>query len=112
MKEEKEKASKKITMSAPGLLENPTQDRGEDVRWLEGEKEGRVLVLLRRVYGRARRESQDLRKEKPRSKTGSCCLRWSIRSRRGKAVAGAGLPASLPCPERGSLFQHFGLKET
>ena len=65
------------------------------MRWLKGEKEGRVLVLLRMVYGGVRKESQKVRKEKPHLKTGSCCLRWSIRSRRGRAVAGARLP-NLP----------------
>lgn len=38
MKEEKEEASQKRTTRA-WVLENPTQHRGEDVRWLEGEKE-------------------------------------------------------------------------
>lgn len=38
MKEEKEEASRETTTRA-WASRNPTQHRGEDMRWLEGEKE-------------------------------------------------------------------------
>lgn len=40
MKEEKEEAYRKGTVRQPGLLANPTQDRGEEVRRSEERKEG------------------------------------------------------------------------
>lgn len=40
MKEEKEEVDRKGTVREPGLLANPTQDRGEEVRRSEEGKEG------------------------------------------------------------------------
>lgn len=53
------------------------------------------------------------KKGKAPFKTGlfSCCLRWSITSRKGEAVTEAPRCPARP-PQEDSCSQHFGLKET
>lgn len=48
------------------------------------------------LYGKIKRKPR--RKEKPRLKTGSCCLRWSITSRKREAVMEA--PTALLGPHK------------
>lgn len=51
------------------------------------------------------------KKGKAPFKTGSCCLRWSITSKKGEAVTEAPRCPARP-PQEDSCSQHFGLKET
>lgn len=109
-KRNKEARRKRTTSTCASRKPNTVQRWGHEVAW--GRERGRFLVLLRMVYGRRRRESQEVRKEKPRLKTGSCCWSWSITSRKGKAVKVPWL-LTAPWPPQGHFCsQHFGLKET
>jgi hypothetical protein len=76
-----------------------------------GSERGRFLALLKTVYGRMRRESQEVRERKPPLKTGLCY--WSIMKRKERQCWGPGLHASQLGPHHEeSCFQHFGLRET